>query len=183
MSIKNKYLFLDIDGVMNTTADYGLRQLMCKDKDKMAEAVYASRKGYIIFSPSAVYNLKEIVRRTGCNIVISSTWRWCQDLEEMKNWFNVPEIRDAIIDWTPIVNDLKVKDSKGKMIHLHVPRGCEIYAWLNENETYNNYTCAVLDDDSDMYPMEKNWVLTDPEDGLCRAHREKCIELLGEIDD
>lgn len=48
-------LFLDIDGVMNTTTSFPSK---CE-----------------IFTSSAVENLKEIVTATGCDVVISSTWR------------------------------------------------------------------------------------------------------------
>ena len=61
-----KIIFLDIDGVLNSM-DYFEQTKDCK--------------GYTEINPEKVKLLKEIVDRTGAEIVLSSTWR---DLEKKK---------------------------------------------------------------------------------------------------
>ena len=58
------YLFLDIDGVLNTKWWY----------TQMDRNTPREKYGYA-FDPNAVANLKRIIDETGADIVISSSWK------------------------------------------------------------------------------------------------------------
>lgn len=60
------YLFLDFDGVLNTTS---YAKLLRKEGIDHYDEFGA------MFDPKTISNLKYIVDHTGCKIVLSSTWR------------------------------------------------------------------------------------------------------------
>ena len=87
-----KVLFLDIDGVVNNK----------RTKENF--------KGFMAIDPAMAALVQRIVRNTGCEIVLSSSWRLFQNGRD--------EIERKICkfaDITPI---------------LHAPRGYEIKVWL-----------------------------------------------------
>lgn len=59
----NKYLFLDVDGVLNSVSWY--REEWNKDH------VYPQGD----FDPKCVEIVNRIVKETGCKVVVSSSWR------------------------------------------------------------------------------------------------------------
>ena len=61
-----KYLFLDFDGVMNTT---GYAKRLRK------EGIDPFDEFGAMFDPDTISNLRSIVEQTDCKIVLSSTWR------------------------------------------------------------------------------------------------------------
>ena len=161
-----KVLFLDIDGVINTVGgEQGMR--LCVGRDTLRD--YNDKKGRLLsksefFDPACLYYLKEIV--------VSSTWRLGIDsVDDMKDWFSCPEIRDAIIGWTPTfysTSHPELKDRRGR-----VQRGEEIKYWLNKHPEVTHY--AILDDDSDMDVVYENFFKTDSFDGLKRETAYKVI--------
>lgn len=143
-------LFLDIDGVMNTT-DSILR--------------YKSNR---VFTPESVQCLKKVIAKTACNIVISSTWR------EPKQWKILPEVftenglasaLDRIIDRTPI---LPPDD--------HPTREDEIDYWLESNKFAGLY--AVLDDIPFESEHADRLVRTSTDTGFTKAECIQVLELL-----
>lgn len=72
--IRMNYLFLDIDGVLNTGrySNYLVENGLCEtDAD-----------GYL-FDPEAVQNLEYIIEATDAKIVITSTWRLDGDMQAL----------------------------------------------------------------------------------------------------
>lgn len=112
-----KILFLDIDGVCNSAESM---------KTQYRRVGYAAVLGIDPYMSSLV---RTIVRETGCEIVLSSTWRLSETMRE--------EVRSVGLDFVDITPDLKGKD-----------RGYEIEAWLEQNQDVAKY--AILDDDADM---------------------------------
>jgi len=159
-----KVLFLDIDGVINTMAECGYRRCFGEGVAKLTERRMLSSKVYP-FDPTSMYYLHNIIKETGCKIVVSSTWR--TDLEEMKSWFADGIIKDAIIDRTPYSKELPqeyidtIRSYRGS-----IQRGDEIKHYLNTHPEINKY--AILDDDSDMDVVRRNFFQTDTYDGLDR---------------
>ena len=101
-----KVLFLDIDGVVNNK----------RTKENF--------KGFMAIDPAMAALVQRIVRNTGCEIVLSSSWRLFQNGRD--------EIERKICkfaDITPI---------------LHAPRGYEIKVWLTRHPEIEHY--AILDD-------------------------------------
>lgn len=124
-------LFLDVDGVLNTekgTTPMGL-------------------------SKPCLRRLREIVQKTQCDIVLSSTWRKLDYAKaELKKQFQYKGI-PLWVSETPCFNSGY--------------RGEEIREWLRHNPQVNTY--AILDDDSDMLPEQlPNFFQTDPEFGLSK---------------
>lgn len=104
-------LFLDIDGVVN-----------CK-------STVQRHRGAIGIDPYMAFLVGKIQLDTGCDVVLSSTWRlWEETREEVKR--QVVDFIDVTPDWGS-----------------H-PRGAEIKDWLDRHPSVEKY--AILDDSSDM---------------------------------
>lgn len=178
MASKDRILFLDIDGVLNDhgTAHFFHYLYENNQKDLIRDGLVED------FSISSLGNLIRIVTQTKCKIVVSSTWRLGSDLEEMKGWFkNFPVIQDAIIGKTDSIDvRSKIEKNGHKQIH-NVPRGLECKVWLSDHDycTYWDDHCfAVVDDDSDMWPIEKCFFQTNNQDGLTSTVANKIINHL-----
>ena len=117
-----KVLFLDIDGVLNSTA-YRTEKLL-NDRD------YS-----VLIEPQKVANLRKIVDVTGAQIVLSSSWNKFWDYDPVDNAGK--RINNAltayglrIMDKTPWSRDSS--------------RGEQIDAWLRANNHVEQY--VILDD-------------------------------------
>lgn len=123
-----KVLFLDVDGVLNTYKTGGLYTLN-KKKLKL---------------------LQEIVEKTQCKIVLSSTWR--KDDYAFRRLSRVLAYRNMkVSSMTPVLHGAK--------------RGSEIDQWLTENSGVERY--AIVDDDGDMLDDQlRNFFQTDGDYGL-----------------
>ena len=111
-------LFLDIDGVLNTTS------------------TMLAHPGALRFAPSAVAALKEILSATDCRIVLISTRRR-NGLEPIRQAFlanGLPEGAERLIDSTPILSDSDTDSLRAE----------EIQSWLEENHFTGPF--AILDD-------------------------------------
>lgn len=171
----HKLIFLDIDGVLNSIRScialkgYSLpvslnlkprHQFTDVNDDLIAE-----------FDPVAVGMLRELVKRTGAEIVISSTWRLGADFDYFKKIFSHYNWEDfPIIGITP---DLR---ETGKRIW----RGEEVQAWIDEFEkdgTHKVEKYICIDDDGDFKPAMP-LVQTDGKDGFSYANFEIALHLL-----
>lgn len=163
-----KIVFLDIDGVLNS-ADYFDQTKHCK--------------GYSEINPEKVKLLKEIVDRTGSEIVLSSTWR---NLAKRKDESEHPM-------YTYLTDTLR---EYGLKIIEHTPyidmnRPKEIKAWL-DGQPDTDIKFVSLDDD---FPQQKydevgigdclvKTSFYEKDGGLRREHVEKAVEILnGRIED
>jgi len=114
----SKVLFLDIDGVLNTTA------------------TMLANRGKLRFAPAPVAALAKILLSTDCHIVITSTRRRA-GLEPIKQAFRDNRLHDAadrIIDATPILSESDTDDFRAE----------EICSWIRENGFSGRF--AILDD-------------------------------------
>ena len=135
-----KILFLDIDGVLNTFKTGGLYTLT-RTKLKL---------------------LQDIVEQTGCEIVLSSTWR--KDPYSFKKLNRVLAYR-------------KIKIKSITPVMWSVPRGFEIASWLNDNPGVTKY--AIVDDDKDMLESQLiNFFQTDGDYGLTKTIAYRIIHHL-----
>lgn len=163
-----KIIFLDVDGVLNSM-DWFEKTNGCK--------------GHTEINPEKVKLLKEIVDRTGAEIVLSSTWKTLvKILGERGQYPQYDYLIDSlgqfgleIIDHTPRLNG---------------ERPNEIKAWLEQHGGMGNITFASLDDDFPewsyfMHGIFGRLVKTsfyEPDGGLRREHVEKAVEILMEIE-
>lgn len=148
----NRYLFLDIDGVLNSE-----RTVFAYNR-----LVHAGHVKYnlvnrdapaAMFDPIAVKLLQVAQKQIGFKIVISSTWRHSLSLDDFHRLFD-----DYDWDTREIVIG-KTGDKQGI-------RGDQIREWLEINVP-KPHSYAILDDSSDMLPEQMNrLVLTRFENGL-----------------
>jgi hypothetical protein len=147
-----KVIFLDIDFVLNTV--FSERRIYC----------------YTFVDTRKVLRLRDIVERTGAQLVLSSTWRLADTpinkicYDALKAEFE--RVRCPVwVDCTP-----------------HFPgrkRQVEIYSWLQLHDEVENF--VILDDAGE----ELTWywdrlVLTNKFDGLNKERAEFAIKMLGE---
>lgn len=129
-----KYLFLDIDGVLNHE-DWYTSQHNNPD---------AKPFPYSCFDPACIDRVNEIIEVTGAHLVISSSWRLSAEL-----WHTLSSVGfKHKFDCTPSWKDMG-------QVNFDC-RGQEIQAYL-ESRNYNPGTdrFAILDDDVDMLPEQE----------------------------
>jgi len=150
MPIRNhklRILFLDVDGVMNTTANHPTNSE--------------------VFTRCAVESLREIVTVTGCEVVISSTWREdkMDRLHEVLKAHGLGIVSKNIIGSTPLLDCTD-----------YPTREDEIDCWLHSNGWPQSL--AILDDEPFAGNLKPWLVQTSCEIGLTKPHARRAIELL-----
>lgn len=136
-----KVLFLDVDGVLNSTPFLA-----------RVDAINA-------MDPRCIEQLARIVRESGCKIVVSSAWRlsglgvksdFRRCLNEAKDDGTV---RRALIGITP--------DLSNEKSDTYPVRGSEIAKWLADGTDEEIESFVILDDDTDMGDLINRLVRTD----------------------
>lgn len=124
--------------------------------------------------------LKQIIDKTGAEIVLSSTWRLGvtrsgQSLEHHHEYMNekLGKYGLSIYDVTP------------ELSRYGDYRGVEINTWLEKHKDLNIESWVVLDDeffwDFNLYDIPNHWVRTnyfDPDGGLSQEHVNKAVKIL-----
>lgn len=108
-----KVLFLDIDGVVN-----------CATTSQR-------HRGFIGIDPVMAFRVGKIVLDTGCEVVLSSSWRLSPDARD--------EVAKQVYKFIDVTPDLQGKTD----------RGCEITAWLEKHPEVTRH--AILDDNTDFH--------------------------------
>lgn len=153
-----KLVFLDFDGVLNTTTDPDTSNL---DPD---EYLYGSvRWGAAQFSKKRVGHLNEILVRTDSLVVLSTSWREVHPQRELVEMLELNAFYGSVIGCTPTLRSGQL----GRKVHRHD----EIaeYVRLVSPEAY------VILDDMDMGPLNNHLVKTN---GLSKVHIEKAVRIL-----
>lgn len=162
--MKDKIIFLDIDGVLNVIG---------QGHDEYGQ----------IFHKHLEDNLRYVIEQTGAKIVISSTWRM-SGLKVMKEMWEKRNLPGEVIGITP--TEVDVVNRGTVEFYDMVDRGYEIQQYINDNNV-KNY--IIFDDDNDMLPSQFPYFIRtsnnqDHEDcvdigyGLTRKCAEKAIEIL-----
>lgn len=160
----NKFIFLDIDGVMNSNLFY-----INKAQDKRYDDWVKNYPEYIAWNacnidPKAVERLNKITNTTGAKIIVSSSWRSDSNLQEI---FNLVGIKEPIYSITPFMKERH--------------RGSEIQEWLNKQT--EPYRYVILDDDTDIldcqlpYFIQSDWMKW----GLSDGDVEQAIHILNDV--
>jgi len=136
-----RVVFLDIDGVLNNPN---------------------TRRGSILsLDPVCIANLNRITRETGARIVVSSTWRRFDGINDILGH------RGIIAEIIGITPDLD-RD-----------RGSEIAEWLRYSTRFFDVSgVVILDDDNDMGRLSDHLVQTDPVIGLSDADADRAVQIL-----
>lgn len=151
-----KYIFLDIDGPLNTELDEN------KDPER-----YGHR-----FDNEAVGNLRKIVEATGASIVISSSWRHMgiKRMHEIWRDWNLP---GKIAGCTPgSLGDDNAFNTRGE----------EIQAWLDENAK-GPKSYVIFDDLGFDHFLENQYlrlIQVDPHCGITTDDALHAIKILNE---
>lgn len=157
-----KVLFLDIDGVLNHENHY--KWLMETDEPTPLQRVYP----YSEFNPVSCQILNNIIKETGCKIVLSSSWRLdgIHRMNILFKHFGLPQIHDI----TP-----SLCERFGSLC-----RGKEIDKWLSEHPEVTKY--VIVDDDSDMEEYQLPYfVKTNPYgSGLDNECADKIIKIFNQ---
>lgn len=168
-----KILFLDIDGVLNSDAWYHFARTACRNFQKHKVYIDNPVDGDLQYihgniDDRAVLNLLDIIKQTGCEVVLSSSWRSDKRHENQR-------IADVItVKGCP----LKFLDVTPRTLHRH--RGLEIAQWLKENEDkYLIESFCILDDDTDIQDeLKGNFVHIDRNFGLTYIDADNAINIL-----
>jgi hypothetical protein len=139
-------LFLDVDGVLN----------QCGHQQDVLTAKAAL--------------LKQIVTKTACSIVVSSTWRRREQMRQLL----VKLLRQsdvAVSGWTPCLD--MITDSG---FYVTGERGHEIQAWLDVHPQVTRF--VILDDCKDMAHLGAHLVQTESFVGLTEEIANEVIRRL-----
>lgn len=153
---ESKYIFLDIDGVLNTGRNDYL------DPEKYGHH----------FDNEAVMNLRKITDATNADIVISSSWKHMGE-KRMREIWDDWHLPGSVVSCTPG----GWGDNK--------TRGEEIQAWLEENSK-ETCPYVIIDDMEAETAIEGqflHWIQVNPHCGISAEDAELAIRILGTAND
>lgn len=157
-----RYIFLDIDGVLNTERSY--------KSFVMAGEPWRDDNGPF-FDKESVDNLRHIIEATGADVVITSTWKH-KGLDAMHRLWTLRNMPGILLGVTP---ETLSNDS-------YCSRGMEILKWLVQNapEDSNEYRYVIIDDSQFFLPEQKPFLVkTNSAIGITQEDAERAISLLG----
>lgn len=168
-----RYLFLDIDGVLNTIRYSNF--LIDHDEGDTDE-------DGALFDPEAVKNLAEIIKNIpDVKIIISSTWRF-KGWDWMNLLWEKRQLPGKIYSFTPGLEFTRFVDiihqKYSESVYPYGTRGLEIGEWLRLYASKNpmQYKYVILDDCDDFPSFYKEHViLTDPMQGITKETVIKVI--------
>ena len=168
-----KYLFLDFDGVLNTSRYAKLLR---------NEGIDPFDEFGAMFDPETIVNLKSIIEQTNCKIVLSTSWR-NEGLLRMRSLWKDRNLPGEIFSMTPILLSTTYQDSlNGEMFCIPElnAKALEINAWLQQNAS-KSFNYVIVDDENVFFQkQQKHLVLTDEYDGLTVDKADKAIEILNQ---
>jgi len=142
------YLFLDIDGVLNSREAY--------------KEQYKGKSQIHVICPKLVARLNRIVKELGCKVVLSSIWRF-NGLKMVQDKLDENNAEFQLIGRTSIYG-------RGR------DRGEQIQEYMDEHNITAEQI-VILDDDSDMVHLMPRLIQTTFEKGLQDEHVKKAIAL------
>lgn len=163
-----KYIFLDIDGVLNSS-EYVMSMPYLLETAGMSDAEVMLIAHHTHLDPLAIKILNDLVKRSGAEVILSSTWRGKYSPAEMTKMLKDRGGEFEIKDSTPILF--------GKINSNRLPRGKEIVAFLQRLEVQPE-SLVILDDHDDMLHLKPLLVQTNIKVGLTTDDVEKALEIL-----
>lgn len=148
---KMKVLFLDHDGVLCLSGEWGSRrrkqQKAKQSSTPMSELPVELR--FDNFNKKAVKALNRVLELTDVELVTSSDWRFHCTLEEMQHFFKTQGVAKSPVDFTQCLQDClpdlwkKIKN----FAQIELERALEIKDWLSKHPEVTHWVAV---DDLDM---------------------------------
>ena len=160
-----KYIFLDIDGVFNST-DYCNSIEYLTETSGMSDAQIMLIAHHTHLDPKAIELFDQLVERSGATVILSSTWRVRYSVDEMNEMLKGRGAKFQLADRTPVLF--------GKL-SSRIPRGKEIAEFLKKNKPES---FVILDDHDDMLHLKPQLIQTNPRHGLTPDDVEKALKIL-----
>lgn len=153
-----RYVFLDIDGVLNHEEWYESKRL----KELAPTFVRWEQE---CFDPECVQRVNKILKETGAELVVSSSWRGDPELSEIFESVGLP------------INYLVTPLADVSTWRYYDTRGEEIEEFLKKNPC-ENY--VILDDDTDFTEeqLKNHFVHCSNKDGLTEEKTNQAIKIL-----
>lgn len=160
-----KFIFLDVDGVLN-------------DHETLVKSNWDHMPNTSHFSPVLCERAKRIADETGALFVLSSTWRSLFERRvAMREFFGKLGFDPkTFVDMTP-------RGYPGLKFSEQIYRGREIQHWINQYPDRSEIShILILDDNSDMAHLTHRLVQTHTDIGLTEEHVAKSIKMLNTHD-
>lgn len=155
-----RYIFLDIDGVLNTERSY--------KSFVLAGQPWRDDCGPF-FDQVAVDNLRRIIDATQADVVITSTWKY-KGLDAMHRLWTLRDMPGILLGVTPEA-----------MSNDYCTRGMEILKWLAQNapEDATQYRYVIIDDSTFFLPEQLPYLVKTTSDvGLKAEDAERAVAIL-----
>lgn len=153
-----RILFLDVDGVLNTSAD----------------------KDPVFMNPRHLDVLNELQEELGFETVLSSDWRKSFSIDVFNKMFLGFGAKIPVIAYTPVPWQLpdEVYTTIYETSHVYQgwsKRGDEIQSWLDKHELVPGKNCSIciIDDNTNMKHLMEYLVLTSMSKGLHKGHKKQ----------
>lgn len=152
-------VFLDVDGVLCTPLSVRLDRLLRRPMDRQ------------LFDPIALFWLERLVRRTGAQVILSSSWRYSlEDGDALAHRILQNLCRCLAAHGAPVAGIAPI---------LGVSKGEEIAAWTSQHP---GVLCVILDDRADEFTavpsLQPCLVLVDSRRGFRRRDYRRALALL-----
>ena len=184
--MKNKIIFLDIDGVLNTEVFVRCYLQTLKHigeikgesfmKKELSDIIPHDHFG-ALFCPVSCGFLEHIIQETKADIVISSTWRF-SGLKHIRELWEHRNLPGNVIDVTPHMRSNSINEID-LSFKERAERGNEIKEWMKRNDFTGNY--VIIDDDDDVLPeQESHFIQTNHMYGITFDHATDSINILND---
>ena len=171
LSKDDKLIFLDFDGVLNSS-EFAAHQYQ---NDESAQ----DSMGLDLFDPKAIEYMNRIVDATGAKIVVTSSWRYL-GLTKLQKLWKERGLHGEIIGMTSLhVVDELILEKGMEWFEREMngsPRSEEIAHWLKSYDMNASY--VILDDLPMPEDLQLHSIQVNPIIGLSDAQAAKAIEIL-----
>lgn len=164
----SKYIFLDFDGVLNSTNFLRSQRFIDETSGLTDAELYLTQYSYML-DREAIELVNDLVVRSGAIVIASTSHRIRYSLQEMDVMLARRGATFQFSDKTPRLFP--------KKFSIPVDRGDEIQAFLDQlPEPPEGF--VILDDMNNMLHLSDHLVLTGTLTGLKSHHIEKAIKIL-----
>lgn len=166
-----KFLFLDIDGVLN--GDIYMSSAAYLDECKSLGIIPEGREvmdkaHYLHINPAAIKLVNVLVERSEAKVILSSTWRLKYSLDELNSMFEKRGATFQIEGVTPAKMSWR-------------PRGYDVAEFLahQKQEGIVPEAFVILDDMDEFSKLKDHFIQTCEEEGLTQEDVVLALKILG----